>query len=187
MKYDRTEFAVELKIWAGKEYSCCVAGSSSVEGAVGWGLGGEAAPAWPAAWPKPSIHGVPKLLSSWLHSLPSSAGSLQVWEPAFLCGKVSSSSQDLLSALRAEQPVPSESLQPAAACVTDVPGLQQAQTLLGGGWEVAAMAEVALAWKLLFCPVPGLLLVLFSLRRLCFLLCRSYVLVNTRRIIFSVI
>lgn len=96
-------------------------------------------------------------------------------------------SDECLYALGAEQPVPGESLQPAAACVTDVPGLQQAQTLLGGGWEVAAMAEVALAWKLLFCPVPGLLLVLFSLRRLCFLLCRSYMLVNTRRIIFSVI
>lgn len=64
MEYDRTEFAVELEIRAGKEYSCCVAGSSSVEGAAGRGLSGEAAPAWPAVWPKPSIHGVPKLLSS---------------------------------------------------------------------------------------------------------------------------
>lgn len=32
-----------------------------------------------------------------LHSLPSSAGSLQVWELAFLCGNIFFSSQELLS------------------------------------------------------------------------------------------
>lgn len=47
VKYDGTEFAVELKIWRGEKYSCCMAGNSSAGRAVVQGLGGEAAPVWP--------------------------------------------------------------------------------------------------------------------------------------------
>ena len=167
-----------------------MAGSSSAGRALGRGLGGEAAPAWPAAWPKPSIHEsrnrchLETALSSFLRRVTAGLGAgISLWKRLlFLPG-----SAECLYTLGAEQPVPGESLQPTAACVSDVPGLQQAQTLLGRGWEVAATVEVALAWKLLSCPVPGSLRVLFSLCRLRFLLCRAYVLVNTGRIIFFVI
>lgn len=114
---------------------------------------------------------VQKLLSSWDRTLflprrvtAGLGASISLWKRLlFLLG-----SAECVYALGAEQPVPDESVQPTAACVTDVPSLQQVQALLGRGWGV--VVEVALVWKLLSRPVPGSLHVLFSLRHLCFLL-----------------
>lgn len=125
------------------------------------------------------------LLRLW--SLPSSAGSPQIWELLFLCGNVFSSSQDLPSVFRdSGQSSWSQWAHTASCSLCDWCAQPAAGTdPAGQGREVAV--EVAVAWKLLSGPVPGSVRVLFSLHRLHFLLCCSYVLVNTGRIIFFVI
>lgn len=158
VKYEQTEFAVELEKY-GEEKSIPVvwlevALGESSEARSGW---------WDCACMACGTAKTQRPRFQRPHSHPSSAGSLQVWELAFLCGKVFTSSLICWVSLCTQGRAADESVQPAAACVTDVPSLQQLQTLLGRDREAAVTVEVALAWILLSGPVPRSLAACFVL------------------------